>query len=298
LFSGELRVVRAELQGVRSALAAIEPLIADLDVRRPQVLIEAAIAEITGDEAEALAVQLGTSGAALTQVEGALRLTTRVPATETFTTLSSLAAQAGAQNATVMLGAYGAQTTALSTIAPLAAAARATNASARLAAHGTDFAMKAERVIIDGIVRGRGFAPTARELRRETGILRHEAERIVRTESVAAADEARRDTYKASGVEYVQHMATMDARLCGYCASRAGRVYKIGEYEVPLHPNCRCFLAPWREEWQEDDLTDDAWAREHREKSIARASGPPRSGAAPSERWRGLEDAPKPYWSP
>jgi general secretion pathway protein D len=59
------------VRGTPSALAAIEPLIADLDVRRPQVLIEAAIAEITGDEAEALAVQLGTSGAALTQVEGA-----------------------------------------------------------------------------------------------------------------------------------------------------------------------------------------------------------------------------------
>src|SRR5690606_13977568 len=59
------------VRGTPSAVAAIEPLIADLDVRRPQVMIEAAIAEITGEEAEALAVQLGTSGAALTQVEGA-----------------------------------------------------------------------------------------------------------------------------------------------------------------------------------------------------------------------------------
>lgn len=59
------------VRGTPSAIAAIEPLIADLDVRRPQVLIEAAIAEITGEEAEALAVQLGTSGAALTQIEGA-----------------------------------------------------------------------------------------------------------------------------------------------------------------------------------------------------------------------------------
>ena len=59
------------VRGTPSAIAAIEPLITDLDVRRPQVLIEAAIAEITGEEAEALAVQLGTSGAALTQIEGA-----------------------------------------------------------------------------------------------------------------------------------------------------------------------------------------------------------------------------------
>lgn len=59
------------VRGTPSAITALEPLIADLDVRRPQVLIEAAIAEITGEEAESLAVQLGTAGAVLNQVEGA-----------------------------------------------------------------------------------------------------------------------------------------------------------------------------------------------------------------------------------
>lgn len=59
------------VRGTPSTIAAIEAIITDLDVRRPQVLIEAAIAEISGEEAEALAVQLGTSGAALSRVEGA-----------------------------------------------------------------------------------------------------------------------------------------------------------------------------------------------------------------------------------
>ena len=59
------------IRGAPSAIASIETLIADLDVRRPQVMIEAAIAEITGDDAEQLGVQLGTNAAALTQVEGA-----------------------------------------------------------------------------------------------------------------------------------------------------------------------------------------------------------------------------------
>lgn len=53
------------VRGTPQAIASIETLITDLDVRRPQVLIEAAIAEITGDDAEALAVQLGTGGAVL-----------------------------------------------------------------------------------------------------------------------------------------------------------------------------------------------------------------------------------------
>jgi len=53
------------VRGTPTAIASIETLITDLDVRRPQVLIEAAIAEITGDDAEALGVQLGASGAVL-----------------------------------------------------------------------------------------------------------------------------------------------------------------------------------------------------------------------------------------
>ncbi len=59
------------VRGAPSAIASIEPLIADLDVRRPQVLIEAAIVEINADDAEALGVQLGIGAAALRQQAGA-----------------------------------------------------------------------------------------------------------------------------------------------------------------------------------------------------------------------------------
>ncbi len=59
------------VRGTPAMMATIEELLAELDVRRPQVLIEAAIAEITGDDAESLAVQLGTSGAVLDDIEGA-----------------------------------------------------------------------------------------------------------------------------------------------------------------------------------------------------------------------------------
>ena len=45
----------------------IQALIEELDRRRPQVLIEAAIVEVTGERAEQLGVQLGLDGAALEQ---------------------------------------------------------------------------------------------------------------------------------------------------------------------------------------------------------------------------------------
>ena len=58
------------VRGSPAAIASVEPVITQLDVRRPQVLIEAVIAEISGDDAEQLAVQIGTSGAVLDQVKG------------------------------------------------------------------------------------------------------------------------------------------------------------------------------------------------------------------------------------
>ncbi|GGE79797.1 type II secretion system secretin GspD [Sphingomonas prati] len=63
-------------RGTPTAIAALEPLIADLDVRRPQVLIEAAIVEITGDQAESLGIQLGVGAAAVTGADGLLNSST------------------------------------------------------------------------------------------------------------------------------------------------------------------------------------------------------------------------------
>jgi SPP1 gp7 family putative phage head morphogenesis protein len=116
--------------------------------------------------------------------------------------------------------------------------ARAANAQQRLLQHTADAAQAIERHVTDGIIRGQGWGKTAREIRREVKITRNEAERIVRTESVAASDEARRERFRESGVEYVQVVVTMDERLCGYCANRAGRVYRLDDIQLPFHPNC------------------------------------------------------------
>lgn len=58
------------VRGTPAAISAIEPLIAQLDIRRPQVVIDAAIVEINSDDAESLAVQLGLGGAAAQQRDG------------------------------------------------------------------------------------------------------------------------------------------------------------------------------------------------------------------------------------
>ncbi len=52
------------VRGSQAAIVGLDTLIAELDVRRPQVRIEAAIVEVTGDVAEQLGIQLGFGSAA------------------------------------------------------------------------------------------------------------------------------------------------------------------------------------------------------------------------------------------
>lgn len=234
----------------------------------------------------------------LEQVRAALNITAGAQANAAFTELIGGAFDLGERDALKWLSEYGEQLVGLSSNARLNVAARATATADRLAHHGAAFAMKTEELVIDGIVRGRGFGATARELRRETNLTRWKAEQLVRTESVSASYASRVETYRSNGIEEEQVICVMDAHLCSWCASRAGRTYRLGDIELPFHPNCRCMTVPIRPEWREAGLTDDDWAREHRRESLERASGPPRTGPTPWEQQRGLTKAPVPTWSP
>jgi general secretion pathway protein D len=78
------------VRGTPAALAQIQPLIDQLDVRRPQVMIEAAIVEVTADTAEALGVQFGL-GNGLPGVDGAVSSFANIgtPITSILTTLGT-----------------------------------------------------------------------------------------------------------------------------------------------------------------------------------------------------------------
>lgn len=266
----------------------------EVDARRLYVagLSETATASIAVREARArLLIQ---------QVRALLDITAGSPADDAFTLLIRSTYQLGADNALAALSLYEAGLVSLSSTVRAEVLVRATNAAARLAGHGRAFAETAERLIIDGITRGRGWGRVAAELRRETGVTRRAAEAIVRTESIVASDTARRDAYAANDVQYVQRMATMDSRVCGWCANRAGNVYRVEDAPVALHPNDRCYNAPWKPEWQELGLTDDAWFREHRAEAIRRAEEAGETihtGASPFEKSEG-RDPPTPAWTP
>jgi SPP1 gp7 family putative phage head morphogenesis protein len=179
--------------------------------------------------------------------------------------------------------------------------AAASNSYSRLLQHGTVAAQKMSDQIVSGIATGSSWRKVATAIKRETGITRRQAETIVRTESVQAHDEGHKAAYRDQGIEYVQRLATLDTRVCGYCAARAGNVYKLEDAPATLHPNDRCRNIPWKPEWQQAGLTDDEWTRKHKAGVIQKledAGGKPHSGLAPFEKAAGLKEPPKPVWTP
>lgn len=179
--------------------------------------------------------------------------------------------------------------------------ARVATGRARLVQHTEAAARQIQAHVIDGITRGVGWGQTAREVQGSIGGLWWNAERLVRTESVTAAHAARAETYREAGITMGQWLATMDDRVCGYCAARAGNVYRLDDVVIPAHPNCRCYLQPWREEWAELGLDDPEFYAAHRRGAInrARESGHkiPR-GPSRGELWAGMTTAPEPVRTP
>jgi len=167
----------------------------------------------------------------------------------------------------------------------------------RLLKHGATFANEASIIVQQGIIQGWGAKKTAAALASRTGIVKTRAEMIVRTESAKGQNKAAEKRYAAEGVDLIQVVETQDDRVCPYCAARAGRIYKIGEYEVVKHPNCRGYSIPVKQEWIDEGLVDFDWATEHSKNAIAKAGGA-NNGLSAFERSAGLSAPPTPFWSP
>jgi SPP1 gp7 family putative phage head morphogenesis protein len=165
-----------------------------------------------------------------------------------------------------------------------------TGSAQRLWRYSDEFIDKAKEEIISGMVAGRGYRQVARALRVAKDLTRYQAERIVRTETVSASDDARRDMYRGNGVEYVQRYTAQDRRVCGYCVARAGNVYLATEAPAALHPNDRCYNLPWKPEWVGTRIAT-GFARDHKRDSrqLAKEQGvQPNFGPAPFERMNNL----------
>lgn len=111
--------------------------------------------------------------------------------------------------------------------------------------HGERFAELGSQLLAQGLIEGRPTSAMVRDLRGRLDVVKSRAETIVRTESLRAYNGVANKYYAAQGIDQVFFYATSDDRTCPLCTSRAGNIYQRGAITVPLHPRCRCYLAPW-----------------------------------------------------
>ena len=165
----------------------------------------------------------------------------------------------------------------LSATVPLQAVeAAARQANGYLMRHGRKFAEKSASMIASGIAEGRPTNAMVQDLRTELGVVKSRAATITRTESIRAYSQASNAYFAQQGVDLVLFYATSDDRACPVCTWRAGKVYKRSEISVPLHPNCRCALAPWDVDLSDMDPAYRATGERHR-REVGEASTAPLS---------------------
>lgn len=93
------------------------------------------------------------------------------------------------------------------------------------------------------IVGGKSPADVKKQLMEDYSASWSEADRLIRTESSHAFNKSARDSYTAAGITECEYLAETDC--CDICAEFKGRRMPLGEFpELPMHPNCRCTIAP------------------------------------------------------
>ena len=152
------------------------------------------------------------------------------------------------------------------------AAAAAAQAKGYLRRHGDEFARTAAEIVAQGLAEGRATDAMVRDMRDRLAVTKARAATIVRTESIRAYYEATNAYYATQGIDLVMYYATSDDRTCPICRDRAGRIYRRSELKLPLHPNCRCAVAPYDPELAEIDSTYANMPAKHR-KEVEKYTG-------------------------
>lgn len=98
-------------------------------------------------------------------------------------------------------------------------------------------------VIEKGIKEGQSIPDIAKALRSEVDVLESQATRIARTEVARIQNHGAINRFKKYGIEKVKWLVF---EPCELCAPFANNVYEIDNLpdEIPVHPACRCALAP------------------------------------------------------
>lgn len=112
---------------------------------------------------------------------------------------------------------------------------------------GSHTEQKLSRIMTESFIAGDNPRSTARKLKNElTTIRKNRAEVLARTEFMNAHVQATAESYSAHGIQKAD-VLTAGNGVCAHCESlAAGNPHDIDDLRttLPIHPNCRCSIAP------------------------------------------------------
>lgn len=219
-----------------------------------------------------------------------------------FEELLQLANQEGITLATELMNAIEADFTRAVASIPLEAVRFAAEEQTRyLNRYGEEFANKTSAIVEQGLIQGWGVPRLQDAMMGQLGITKIRAEMISRTASVSAGNAAMISQYQRNNMDGFIWVATVDRRVCGFCAARNGQAYDFKAFRPPLHPRDRCFTTPYKESWAKKGLIDKNWYRKFRADGIEelrKQDLQPNYGVSSFERLAGITQAPTSIWKP
>lgn len=112
-----------------------------------------------------------------------------------------------------------------------------------------------------GLIQGLSSQELARHIQKRFGVSLSNAQRLMQTELARVQSDAQQRSYKKYGYDQYEFIAEPTA--CPICKKMDGKIFDVndmepGENMAPIHPNCRCSTAAYRnreefEKWLEDE---------------------------------------------
>ena len=119
--------------------------------------------------------------------------------------------------------------------------------------------MKADlaKLLEQGLIAGKNPRVLAREIKKQFGTSRFNAERLMRTELARVQTEAQKQSFQRNGFDMFEFI--VNSGCCPVCQALSGKHFRVdkmmpGENAPPMHPMCRCSTAAW-----EDSEEYQAW---------------------------------------
>lgn len=108
-------------------------------------------------------------------------------------------------------------------------------------------ALKAEMqsIMLDSVMKGQNPRKTAKRIVSKFGVGANQAERLVRTETMAIYTRAAHESYQELGIEQYEILGDPDDHMCEPSGTRH-YMYEFDEGHTapPYHPNCKCCIVP------------------------------------------------------